>query len=627
MKSASARSMFFAKTVLAEVEIARGRLRRFGWLRTGLAYVLAASLVLLIQKFLPGGSVLALLVLLAIAAGTAWLAQRVLQTDVPWLMLYSSAFFFSEAAIFAFLHGWMIADGALALACVSLGAAMFARSVHWSRMRSRIGAAIAEEPEHYRRARALFGAVALLALASLLVKPLVVKALWGLLPALPQHAFVVLDSILGAAIVYAFLARFTASRFSRVAGAVAWAAASARLGPNLIHLQPTFVLPLFGMLLMARHRRGGIRLATILLPLLSAFVAPGLVPAFGLIAIAALAAGALEEAQRDDATISLVSTVLGTLLALFAPALFAAPSIIVSGAIDQRLREISADGAWPWELFYPAITGGAGNLGAAVAKSIGRPGNLLLTSFSFGEATILAAILGVLYRKHVSAVIPRFAAFLLFAGIFFALPSRLYGVPLPTFAEVLSLLAPAKYFFPAAGVAVSLASAVIMCKSVEAIQARRAAIAISIVLVALAVQTVPNPSLFVSARQLNMVPALLYAAHTGAKTQLFASRYTDDPWAVYGRYAEKSAQAPNVLETTLPPTGYKESSADTNTCLAVINYGAYQGYNAPGISTYIFEPVTFYSQTAQPPEPSLRVVGNNLEKIYGDVAVYNRCSL
>jgi hypothetical protein len=473
----------------------------------------------------------------------------------------------------------------------------------------------------YRRTITVTYVLLGLACASLFFAALFNPALWGLTYEFNAKVLIAVDSVAGAAFVYLMLGAFTGSRLARICGALAWIAAGARLGPNLIHFTPTFFLPAFGYAIFRLRQPGRMWLA-IAIPLLTAIVAPAALLGLAIVAIAAYLALRSDPSARRVASAGLASVVAGGLLAVVAPSVFAAPNTIVSAALDGRLRDLSGDGAWPWEVLFPSLTGYFGQLATTLYLATGHYGNTLLVNAAIGESVVVGTFLAYVRRRSLRGLFPQFVWALLVLGLFFGLPSRIGSVPLPTFAALISILRPGIVLVPAATASLALAGAVALATIVDYLLESRANLSLALVLLLLAAQLFPNSRLFVPASSLSLSVAQWMSENGGGT--LLPSRNEDDPWAIYGRYTLAHTGSHNVGMATLPPlAGLSYESGRSGGCYFAINYAAYRGFDAQQMQQFISVPRDTLSDVAI--QPLMTVSGHTLKRISGDVAVYSRC--
>ncbi len=600
------------------------------WLRVLLLNALNVAVLLTIRALTPPGSPWTGLGALVTLFLCVWLGRRIAPLGNRTLLLYSGSYFVAGAA------GAVAGLSALSEISIASGVILLATAILLpfdltGRFRARFGG-IAEARQSLRAYEAAnlsavcrVGAVILaLAFAVGVSTPILKHALWGLaLPGLSQLA-IVADTLVGAIVSYALLGFFSQSRFARACGALAWAVAGARIAPNLAHVLPTCLLPIYAYFVFDVRFAARRAVALIAIPVVTAVLAPALLVSFACFAVATLLAADLDPAHRRTVLWSVGATALAAAASLVLPALIHPSHLIVASALDDRLRDLSADGAWPWEILYPSMAGKLGAWATAAYAITGRSGNMLLISSSIGEAVVVGAVFIWLRARRVASPVSRFALALLLLGLFAALPSKIASVPIPTFAEVAVLFDRSAIFAPAAAMCIALAGAILLATIVDALLSEGAAIAVGAVVVVLALETLPNERIFVPAPQLDMTQGVTWAAGrpSGGGT-LFASRWSDDPWALLGRYAIDESGANNVRQDTLALASNFADSDSRLGCYRIVNYAAYRGYQAPGLSEFIFLPPEAGAVTTQ--GATLTIPGLNLERVYGSVAVYSAC--
>jgi hypothetical protein len=351
-------------------------------------------------------------------------------------------------------------------------------------------------------------------------------------------------------------------------------------------------------------------------------VAPAMLVAFALVAAAALLAREAQPEDRKAVAWSLAAAAAGALASYVVPAIVPQNHVIVSSSLDDRLRDLSADGAWPWEALYPSLAGRFGPIASQLYTLTNRFGNVLLVSTSVGLALLAGTIATWIRLGRLRGVFPAFALVLMALGLFAALPSRLASVPLPTVSEFAAIFAGGAVVAPAAAMCVALSAAILLATVVNVLRVERASLGMAVVVAVLALEMLPNDALFVSAGSLDLTQGVSWASSLGGGT-LLASRSDDDPWALYGRFAVSSASAGNVRLAALPDNPALASRARGAGCYLIVNYGAYRGYQAPGLSEFVLVPSDASEGAEQ--RPSFLIRGLNLERIFGDVAVYDAC--
>jgi hypothetical protein len=615
------------------------------WVKVSIVYLLGILLISFVLQVSSEYSLwIAFAFLVVVAVGCTWVVSRIVTTSIDRILLLSSGGVFGAGAMAAF--AWPsseLAQESIALALLLLLAATISVGTRGRRIPGpRSVYARLEAPfrpvvlpaltdslqlRRYLLIRNGGAVLVLIALASLLLMPVVRRAMWGLSPPGIDDALILVDAIGGGLFTYLALGAFVESRFARIVGALGWVAAGSRLGPSIVHFIPTLLVPAFAYLLFSERIRSRSLPVLLLFPVALAFVAPALVLSVGIVSFAAsFAIGRTPEARRAVG-LGILGCIAGGVLTFIVPSLFPTAHIMIGTGVDERLRQFSADGAFPWEILYPSLTGGLGPIGTTLYAATGRVGNVLMISSSVGEAAIVAFLLAWVRIRRWDPIVSRFAAGLLVISMIAVLPSRVLSVPLPTLAALAALVAPNSYFVAAASLGIALAGAVILGSATQVLERTTSTAALGVVLLLLAAQVFPNRALIVPRGDLDMAAAVDWVSSAGGSGILFASRYADDPWASYGRYALTTKRATAIDLDTLPPLKFTVPPADRRACYAIVNYSAYDGYDGPGLNRFLFVPTDFsspyFDSTAQ--EANLEIKGLSLLRVYGNVIVYKLC--
>ncbi len=307
----------------------------------------------------------------------------------------------------------------------------------------------------------VWGARSLGQLATLIGHP-GLGAWWG--------ALVGADGLAGAACVAWFGRRLGLSWFACAIAAVLWATCPARVWPSAMHLAPTFLAPLAAAaaLLALRDRSSALGIVVAIAFVVAAAISPVIAVVIGIEVVVAVALSRRTLGSAGAGATGAAIVVL--VIALGDAGLRPVGVWSLFGAVEP-MRALGADGALPWEslappTLLPQLFGIEQHAGSAFWLCV-APGWALIAS---------AIVVSVLVPSAGRLPLRPWIGWTTGAGLYAALPSHIFGVGLPSLANLLAAFG--SQFAGAAGfgLCVSVACALAAAPALDAIAARRLSI-------------------------------------------------------------------------------------------------------------------------------------------------------
>lgn len=446
------------------------------------------------------------------------------------------------------------------------------------------------------------------------------------------------DTIAGGALTFgAARARGAQGMFAAIA-ALFWVVAAGRLGPTLAHFTPTFVVPLFALVLwrpVNRGNEGRWMLVGGTALLAGLLYAPLLLPcAILLIAWYVERRSAAGSTESRDATVALAflaCAAAAVLFAIFFGSLVRLPATIISSALDARIRLIGGDGTWPWQALYPALTSDAfGTAAQLLYRSTAYVGNALWENNSLGWSLAATSIVGLIcFRKEDRA---KTASFFTAAGISLlcALPSHTFGVPLPTPAELSYVLGNSGWIAPAASLSLVLATAIFASSTLTRLVENGRLRTTAILLVILFLDSVLASTLFPRLPDNALAAGIRSLSAQPSPARTLVSLYRDDPRQQLGQAVIEYSIGANPTEAAsllkALPAKNRLTRADLgmpSAPAAVVDFAAYSDYRDAPFTRYIFIPEGLLGSITTPEQISTpEIDGTIIKGIYGSVVVY-----
>ncbi len=441
----------------------------------------------------------------------------------------------------------------------------------------------------------------------------------------------VADSLLGGLLMVAAARALGARPVFAAAAAIAWIAADARFAPQFWNATPTFVVPLYALILTGRPAAPRAPAAALVVAAAGFLYWPLLVP-LGVLTLG-YALWRPDAASRARVASGFAAgSVAGILLAVLPGSLLRPPSTIVAGPLDGALRLVGGDGVWPWALLLPSLTSAAyGGSGQALLAATGFTGNALWVNATPGWA-LLAGLAGgwLTFRRRAPRAVSAAAAVVLAVTVL-SLPSHLYSVPLPTPAELTFLAGSSGWLASSAALALVTVAAAAGAMTLTFLAERgRGAVATAGLLLVL-LDAVPAPALFANLAASPAVGALRDAGAQPATGALFASLYDDDPRARLAREQSEFlfALAPPAARTFVRtlPEAERLSAADLGfpaRDVAVVDYSAYDTYREAPFAGFFFVPNDLTGNAAAPDQVTEPEIDKtSVEGVYGSDFAYS----
>lgn len=306
----------------------------------------------------------------------------------------------------------------------------------------------------------VWGARSLGQLATLIAHP-GLAAWWG--------ALVGADGLAGAACVAWFGRRLGLSWFASAIAAVLWATCPARVWPSAMHLAPTFLAPLAAAaaLLALRDRSSALGIVVAIAFVVAAITSPIIAVVIGIEVVVAVA---LSWRAFGSGARAIGAAIVALVIAIVDAGLRPIGVWSLFGAVEP-MRALGADGALPWEslappTLLPQLFGIEQHAGSAFWLCV-APGWALIAS---------AIAASVLVPRAAQLPLRQWIGWTTGAGLYAALPSHIFGVGLPSLANLLASFGSRFAGAASFGLCASVACALAAAPALDAILARRLSI-------------------------------------------------------------------------------------------------------------------------------------------------------
>jgi hypothetical protein len=444
-----------------------------------------------------------------------------------------------------------------------------------------------------------------------------------------------LDGFFGAAVIYVWCRTRMRGGFAvAIVPAMMWLVAGSRLGFTFMQPLPTFLIPVSAwVMLSGRHRPSLERI----LPMIGIVTIDGIVSPGLLVPVVVFAIAGMLTRSRQSPIVS--ATFAGAIIAILYDRVFGAfidlPQTIVARDIDAQLRLISGDGTWPWMALFPALTSGIfGPLFEHIYPIVGVIGNHLRENAEIGTAAIFALVVAFLTKSRnddVARVDERTMFVVILISAYAALPSHLFGVPLPTPAWLSFAYGSSGWLAPAAELSLTLGVVLLARNGVERLVESPNFVGYAFLILLLTCDGIPNLSL---AANITKTPIAL-AVHTALQQaplrpiEIFPSRFSDDPRRIVAmrsamhELALVSGSDMTVGELPRSKDFLRQLLEGARNTFDIVDYAGYEYYHDAPFDHYIVLPRHLFqdeNQAAWPNFPSLR--GREIDALQDSVVLY-----
>lgn len=244
---------------------------------------------------------------------------------------------------------------------------------------------------------------------------------------------VLLDALAGGCLMFALLRARNVGVPASLFGAIAWMVAGARVAPQGFGFQVTAFLP--AALIIWEKLAAKSYFLFFVVSIAVALVSPQIfIPM--MIVIAADNYSRAFPNGRFGSVLAL-SFVVGCAIFIAKVAVFSPTQFIAGPLADPILRINGGDGAYPWEWLYPSpVSANFTNFAYAAQAVTAHFGNAWQACVSSGWAVLVPALAAIPQLMRRRPDLRRFAVFAVALSIYAALPSHLYGLPIPDLALV-----------------------------------------------------------------------------------------------------------------------------------------------------------------------------------------------